>query len=91
VRICPAWSIRTSRSPWEAGVLTIKGHRKEEREEKDEDYHCCERWAGSVFRSLALHSGVEADKIAARFRNGCWGSTSRRPSGRGKKIEIRAE
>ena len=52
------------------GNLIIRGERKEEKEEKDENYSCCERSYGSFSRSLALPSGVNADKINATFKNG---------------------
>jgi len=37
---------------------------------KEEDYYCCERWAGSFERRLTLPSGVDADKVKATFKNG---------------------
>jgi HSP20 family protein len=51
-------------------VLTIKGEKKEEKEEKKKDYYMSERRFGSFQRSFRLPDGVEADKIAAEFKNG---------------------
>lgn len=51
------------------GVLYIRGERKEEREAKEEDYYCCERWAGRFERSIALPAGVDADHVRASFKN----------------------
>lgn len=51
-------------------VLTIKGEKKTEEEEKDEHYHCVERYSGSFQRVFRLPSGVEGDKIAATFDKG---------------------
>ena len=51
-------------------VLTIKGEKKAEEEEKDEHYHCVERYAGSFQRVFQLPSGVKADKIEANFDKG---------------------
>ena len=52
------------------GVLTIKGEKKEEKEEKRKDYHVSERRYGSFERSFQLPDGVDAEKIDATFKNG---------------------
>lgn len=46
-------------------VLTIKGEKKSEREEKEENYHLVERSYGSFSRSLTLPAAVDLDKIEA--------------------------
>ena len=51
-------------------TLTIKGERKAESEVKEEDYYCCERSYGSFFRSIALPSSVDAQKIGASYEDG---------------------
>lgn len=51
-------------------VLTIKGEKKAEEEEKDEHYHRVERYSGSFQRVFQLPSGVKADKIEANFDKG---------------------
>ena len=51
-------------------TLTIKGERKAESEVKKEDYYCCERSYGSFFRSIALPSNVDAEKIEAGYEDG---------------------
>ena len=51
-------------------VLTIKGAKKSEREEKEENYHLVERSYGSFSRSLTLHAAVDLDKIEARYDKG---------------------
>ncbi len=51
-------------------VLTIKGEKKGEEEEKDEHYHRVERYSGSFQRIFQLSSGVKADKIEATFDKG---------------------
>lgn len=50
--------------------LTIKGEKKEEREEKQKDYYLSERRYGSFYRSFQLPEGVDADKIDATFAKG---------------------
>jgi HSP20 family protein len=52
------------------GILTIKGEKKEEKEEKKKDYYMSERRYGTFQRSFAVPDGVDADKIAASFKNG---------------------
>lgn len=52
------------------GLLTIKGEKREEKEEKKKDYYLSERRFGSFQRSFQVPDGVDADKIAANFKNG---------------------
>jgi HSP20 family protein len=52
------------------GLLTIKGEKREEKEEKKKDYYLSERRFGSFQRSFQVPDGVDADKIAASFKNG---------------------
>lgn len=52
------------------GMLTIKGEKREEREEGDKDYHLSERRYGSFMRAFAMPPGVDADKIEANFTKG---------------------
>ena len=49
------------------GVLTMKGERQEEKEEKKKDYDLQERSFGSFQRSFELPESVDADKIEASF------------------------
>jgi HSP20 family protein len=52
------------------GVLTIKGEKKEEKEEREKNYYLSERRYGSFVRSFRLPEGVDADKIEATFAKG---------------------
>lgn len=52
------------------GVLTIKGERKSEREEKKDNYHIAERSFGSFQRALRLPDAVDEGKIEAKFDKG---------------------
>ena len=52
------------------GVLTMKGERREEMEEKKKDYYLQERSYGSFQRSFELPDSVDADKIEANFKKG---------------------
>jgi len=51
-------------------LLTIKGEKKEEHEEKEKGYFLSERSYGSFQRSLRLPDGIDDAKIEAKFENG---------------------
>jgi len=52
------------------GILTIKGEKKQETEEKGETYHRIERRYGSFQRSFRMPDGVQSDKIDATYKDG---------------------
>jgi HSP20 family protein len=52
------------------GTLTIKGEKKDEKEEKKKDYYLSERRYGSFQRSFSVPGSVDTDKIEAHFKNG---------------------
>jgi HSP20 family protein len=52
------------------GVLTIRGERKEERQQEAANYRWSERWDGTFLRAITLPTGVDPAKIQAQFRNG---------------------
>jgi len=54
----------------EEGVLTIKGERKFEKEEKYKKYHRIERSYGTFLRSFTLPDGADGSKVAAEFKEG---------------------
>ena len=54
----------------EDGVLTITGERKLEKEEKGRRYHRVESEYGTFLRSFTLPAAVQADKVAADFKDG---------------------
>ena len=54
----------------EDNLLTIQGERKEEKENKDKQYHTIERRSGSFYRALRLPVEVEKDKVEAAFKDG---------------------
>ena len=51
-------------------TLTIKGERKEEKEEKKKNYHMVERRYGSFYRSIPLPCPVKGDKVEANYNKG---------------------
>lgn len=52
------------------GVLTIKGEKKEAKEEKKKNYHRVERFVGSFYRAIPLPAGADAEKVAAMSSKG---------------------
>ena len=51
-------------------TLVLKGEKRQEKEEKDTNYHFSERSYGSFQRSFQLPSSVDRDKVAADFSKG---------------------
>jgi HSP20 family protein len=54
----------------ENNTLTVRGERKFEKEEKEENFHRVERRYGSFFRAFTLPSTVDADSVSADYDNG---------------------
>ena len=52
------------------GVITLRGERKLEKEDKKENYHRIERSYGSFHRSFTLPSTVDVEKIKAKYKDG---------------------
>jgi len=51
-------------------ALSIRGEKKQEQIEKEENYHRIERRYGSFSRSLELPGEVDADKVKAIYKDG---------------------
>ena len=51
-------------------VLTIRGDKKEEKEDKNKNYYYSERSYGSFMRAIPLPGQVQADKVSASFKKG---------------------
>jgi len=54
----------------ENGVVTIKGERKLEKEEKNKKYHRVERSYGCFERSFSIPEDAAPDRVAADFKEG---------------------
>jgi len=52
------------------GMLTIRGEKKYEKEEKEENYHFIERSYGTFSRSVSLPRDLKHDKISASYKDG---------------------
>ncbi len=71
-------------------VLTIKGEKKQEREDKNENYHSVERLYGTFSRSMRLPVEVDADKVEATYKDGVLKVTLAKSEGsKVKTIEIK--
>jgi HSP20 family protein len=68
------WSWRRGRPCFSAGpennLLTIRGEKKQEAEERNERVYRYERSYGSFERAFMLPTTVDGEKIAADYRNG---------------------
>lgn len=71
-------------------LLTIRGEKKSEREEKNKDYHLVERSFESFSRTVELPAGVKAEDISAEIAKGVLKVTVPKPAPRqSKQIEIK--
>jgi HSP20 family protein len=75
------------------GILSIKGEKQAEKDDKGKDYHLVERSYGSFERSVMLPADVDADKVNASFDKGVL--TIKLPKKPGsaekiRKIEVKA-
>lgn len=72
-------------------TMTVKGEKRQEKEEKDKNFYRIERSYGSFQRVLSLPEDVDQDAIKASFKNGILSITMPRkalPKGEVKQIEI---
>ena len=54
----------------ENNTLTVKGERKFEKEEKEENFHRIERRYGSFYRAFTLPNTLDSEKVQADYSNG---------------------
>lgn len=72
-------------------VLTIRGEKSAEKEEKDKNYRLVERSYGSFERTLELPAGVDADAIEASLAKGVLKVKVPKPApAQAKKVEVKA-
>lgn len=75
-------------------ILTIRGEKKDEREEQGRDWHRVERSYGSFHRSIALPATPDAAKVKAEFKKGILTVSlpkRKEDQGRRRTIEIKTE
>lgn len=77
----------------ENNVLSLRGEKKDFREEKDDRrYHLWERCYGSFERSFTLPRTVKADEISAHFKDGILHvQMPKAPEAKSRKISIKAQ
>ena len=72
-------------------TLTVKGERKFEKEEKEENFHRIERRYGSFFRAFTLPSTVDAEHIKADYHSGVLKlELTKKPEAQPKQIKVNA-
>lgn len=72
-------------------ILTIRGEKKAEKEQKDKNYRLIERSYGSFERSLELPEGFNADAIKASIDKGVLKVVVPKPApAQTKKIEVKS-
>lgn len=73
----------------EGSVLTLKGERKLEKEEKKANYHRIESSYGTFTRSFTLPVTVDLEKITAEYKNGVLSVTiPQKPEVRPREIPV---
>jgi HSP20 family protein len=73
----------------ENNTLTVKGERKFEKEEKEENFHRIERRYGSFFRSFTLPTTVETENIDAKYEQGVLKlELKKKPEAQPKQIKV---
>jgi HSP20 family protein len=71
-------------------ILTVRGEKKSEREEKEKDYHLVERSFGSFARSVQLPDGIKPEDVSAEIAKGVLKVTVKKPAPKqSKQIEIK--
>jgi HSP20 family protein len=73
-------------------LLTIRGEKKAEKEEKDKNYRLIERSYGSFERAVALPPGVDASKVKAKMTKGVLKVEIPKPAAaKSQQVKITAE
>lgn len=73
-------------------MLTIKGEKKQEKEEKDENYHRVERTYGYYNRTIELPAEVDASEVDATYKKGILKVVLKKTKeSETKKIEVKKE
>src|SRR4030042_1532524 len=74
------------------GVLTIRGERKQEKEEKGKKFHRVERYYGSFTRSFTLPDNVDETKVKSSFKDGMLNlQIQKTEKAKPKAIEVKVE
>jgi HSP20 family protein len=70
-------------------VLTVKGEKKTEKEEKKENFHRLERYSGSFYRQIPMPAGVDENHVSATTAKGVVVITiPKKPEAQPKKVAL---
>jgi HSP20 family protein len=73
----------------ENNVLTVRGERKFEKDEKEENFHRIERRYGSFYRSFTVPNTVNAESVKANYEAGVLKlELEKRPEAKPKQIKV---
>lgn len=73
----------------DAGMLTIRGDRQEEKKTEEEGFQRVERFSGSFYRRFALPEATDAENVKAKATNGVLEiRVPREPAKAPKKISV---
>ena len=73
-------------------TLTVKGERKFEAEEKEQNFHRIERRYGSFFRAFTLPTSVDTENVKAGYHAGVLKlELTKKPEAQPKQIKINVE
>jgi HSP20 family protein len=73
----------------EKNTLTVKGERKLEKEEKEENFHRIERRYGSFYRAFTLPTTVDTESVAASYTAGVLKvELTKKPEAQPKQIKV---
>jgi HSP20 family protein len=75
-------------------TLTIRGEKKQEKEEKDKNYYRMERSYGAFQRVLALPEDADQEAVKAKFKRGVLTVTMPRrglPQSQARRIDVKRE
>ncbi len=76
----------------EGNVLTVRGEKKEEHEEKKRNYHFSECRYGSFHRSVQLPDSADPEKVDATFKNGVLTiNVAKRPEAKARQIDVKTK
>jgi HSP20 family protein len=71
-------------------TLTVKGERRFEAEEKEQNFHRIERRYGSFYRAFTLPSSVDTENVAASYNAGVLKlELAKKPEAQPRQIEIK--
>src|ERR1700688_4455770 len=73
----------------ENNTLTVKGERKFEKDEKEENFHRIERRYGSFYRAFTLPSTVDTQNVEASYNAGVLKlELNKKPEAQPKQIKV---